>query len=518
MRLSDYVWRGERLFRSHLAIEDANRSVSFAGLAAEVRDVCNTFAGWGFGPGDRVAVVSKNSIEYAELYFAASELGVALTPVNWRLRADEIRRILEDSGATAVFTGPEFVETIDSIATQLPETTLCIALEGTAPTGKPWRGTKRRNQMQAAFLSATTENTVAVQMYTSGTTGAPRGAMLTNRNLRSMVASWLIELPLRELRHRFLQVSPLFHVGGVLMLLSNVCAGSSLILLPEFSPGAAAEALAEREISHALFVPSMIRLLLDEVGDDLRCPTLRTIVYGAAPMPVSLLEESIRAFGCSFLQGYGLTETSGVLTVLRPEDHQWKPSDPPPSRLASAGREVQCCHVLVVHPDGTPVKPGEVGEIIARGDNIMTGYYGTPEATEAAITVGWLHTGDLATVDDDGFIYIVDRKKDMIIVGGENVYPKEIESVLISHAAVAEAAVVGIPHDVWGEEILAVVAVKPGQIPTDRELIQFCVTRLARFKCPTRIEFRTELPRNSAGKVLKREIQAPFWLGRERRV
>jgi acyl-CoA synthetase (AMP-forming)/AMP-acid ligase II len=343
--------------------------------------------------------------------------------------------------------------------------------------------------------------------------------MLAHASLRSMVAGWLLELPLHVGKHRFLQVTPLFHVGGLLMLLANVAAGSTLVLHPEFFPDDAALALANEGITDALFVPSMLQWLLSEgvvKGGSFR--ELQTIVYGAAPMPLPLLEQSLETFGCNFLQGYGLTETCGVLTVLRPDDHRWGPGEPPPRRLASAGREVLCSRVRVICDGGRDAQPGEVGEVVARGENIMSGYYQMPEATASALEDGWLHTGDLAEVDDEGFIYIVDRKKDMIIVGGENVYPREVERVLLCHPGVADAAVIGVPHPVWGEEVLALLVRRPDADVGAREVIQHCRSELARFKCPTKVEFREQLPRNAAGKVLKRTLREPYWDGHERRV
>jgi acyl-CoA synthetase (AMP-forming)/AMP-acid ligase II len=281
----------------------------------------------------------------------------------------------------------------------------------------------------------------------------------------------------------------------------------------------ALEALTAHGITHALLVPAMLQWILAEPGArDATFPHLELIIYGAAPMPPTLLTDALRTFRCSFLQGYGLTETSGVLTVLRPEDHQWPVGDPAPARLASAGRRTHGCDVRVVRADNQPVAPGEVGEVVARGDTLMAGYYGESEATLAAYRGGWFCTGDLATVDAEGFVYIVDRQKDMIIVGGENVYPQEIETVLRQHTGVTDAAVIGIPHPTWGEEVLAFVALRVGANTTDRDLIQHCRQSLARFKCPTKVEFRGELPRNAAGKLLKSELRAPYWSGQVRQV
>ncbi len=517
MRISDLLWRSARMYGTRPAICDARRTVTSAELAAEVAQVTGWVNALGIQPGERIAVLSKNSSEYAALYFAASETGTVIVPLNWRLRPNELTTILQDSHAAAVFAGPEFTGPLNEARAQLPAVRRWVALNHSQAGWDDW--TPMAAEARLPEPGGHDAAAIVVQMYTSGTTGAARGAMLTNQNLRSMVMSWLLEVPLRWESHRFLQVTPLFHVGGLLMLLSNVAAGVELELHSEFFPGPALEALVRKRITHALLVPAMLQWILAEPGvREARFPALETIIYGAAPMPVPLLEDCLTTFGCSFLQGYGLTETSGVLTVLRPEDHRWPAGAAPPARLASAGRPVPCCDIRVIHPDGRPVAPGEIGEILARGENIMAGYYGLPDATAATFRDGWLRTGDLATVDEAGFLYIVDRQKDMIIIGGENVYPQEIETVLRRHPAVVDAAVIGIPHPTWGEEVLAFVVRSPDGQLTDRDLIQHCRQTLARFKCPTKVEFRQVLPRNAAGKLLKRELRAPYWINQTRQV
>jgi acyl-CoA synthetase (AMP-forming)/AMP-acid ligase II len=269
----------------------------------------------------------------------------------------------------------------------------------------------------------------------------------------------------------------------------------------------------------------MLRWMLGERDVERRTfPALRRIVYGAAPIPPELLTRALRVFDCGFVQGYGLTETTGALTVLRPEDHAPGVS---PERLASAGRPLDCCEVRVVDEHGGDVRSGRagtdgpVGEVVARGANVFAGYWNLPDANAEAFRDGWFHTGDLARIDADGYLTLVDRKKDMLVVGGENVYPREVEDALLAHPDVADAAVIGAPHDVWGEEVLALVVVPPGCAPPrafDRILIHHCRERLAVFKCPTRVELRDALPRNAAGKLDKKALREPYWAGRSRRI
>jgi long-chain acyl-CoA synthetase len=353
-------------------------------------------------------------------------------------------------------------------------------------------------------------------MYTSGTTGAPRGAMLTHGNVASLVERWIVELDLGPAPDRFLQVTPLFHVGGMLELMSTLRAGAALRLMPEFLPGPALDVLEREAATHALFVPAMLQWLLAEKGvESRRFPALRRIVYGAAPIDARTLTRALAVFRCGFLQGYGLTETAGVVTTLRPEDH-----DPAgdPARLASAGRALPGCELRTVDERLRDVPRGEPGEVLVRAPQVSPGYWRRPADTAAAFVDGWFRTGDVGRLDADGYLTLVDRVKDLILVAGENVFPGEVEAALREHPDVEAAAVIGIPHAHWGEEVLAVVVPRAGASPAERELVQHCRARLARFKCPTKVELRAELPRNSAGKVQKRELREPWWRGRERRI
>jgi fatty-acyl-CoA synthase len=515
MNVAELLLESARSHPRNVAVDDGRRSATFGELAQRARELAAGLSALPIARGERVAVLSKNRAEYLELYCACALIGAVCVPLNWRLRTNELEDIVEDSSACALFVEEELASGRDDLGsgcTRLRERFVI----GTSRAG--WRSSTELHAHGAvAAPLAVAPDEVAIQMYTSGTTGRPKGAMLTHGNVAAMVASWLEEMPLVAGRDMFLQVTPLFHVGGMLMAFSCMSAGVELLLHPEFFPRPAADALATRAVTHALFVPAMLQWMLDEPGvAQMRFPRLALIVYGAAPMPRALLQRAIDVFGCAFLQGYGLTESTGVLTVLRPADHVEALRDADWGRLSSAGRAVSCCEVRLVDEHDQEVPPGTVGEIVARGANVSPGYWNMPRESEEALRGGWFHTGDLATRDPHGFVAIVDRSKDMILVGGENVYPREIEDVLRAHPAVADAAVIGIPHETWGEEVLAVVVTRAQA--TDRELVQHCRAQLARFKCPTRVEFRDELPRNSAGKLQKELLREPWWKGRERRV
>ncbi len=512
-----------------LAVRDEKSAHSYAELADLAHRLAAALARVGVGPGDRVALLARNRAESVALYFAAAQLDAVLVPLNWRLAPLEQVWILEHCRARVLFAEASLARALDRNATsQLERIVFDEPVEG-------WREFAEFLTLEPAQLRAAADASTdaldrpAVQMYTSGTTGRPKGAMLSHRNVSAMTAAWLADMPLDGARSRFLQVTPLFHVGGMLMTMSVIAAGSELHLLAQFDPALALAALERERITHTLMVPAMVQWCLAEHAHrPVRFPHLELMAYGAAPMPVPTLLRAMEVFECSFLQGYGLTETAGVLLTLTPHDHRWPSEQPAPARLASAGRAVACSQVRVVDEQGRDVKPcaaergaagaAEVGEIIARGANVMLGYDRDATASAEALADGWLRTGDLAWVDEQGYVYVVDRRKDMLLVGGENVYPREVENVLLAQPDVADAAVIGIPHETWGEEPLAFVVAREGSAPDARALIRRCREQLARYKCPARIEFVAALPRNSAGKLQKNLLREPFWRGRSRKV
>ena len=510
MQLERLLRRAAAQHPAGIAVRDERGTLTFAQLEARSRALARGLAARGFSAGERVVVLARNQRAYVELYFALFELGAIVVPVNWRLHPDEVAVIVADCGARAAFADA-------ALAPLLAKTALEVHACDEPPPG--WRSLGELLELAdptSSLPASHAAGDVAVQMYTSGTTGQPKGSMLSHANLYAMTAAWLNEVRL-DPGDRFLQVTPLFHVGALLMMLSAVASAAELRLCGDFDATVVLRVLREEAITHALFVPTMVRWLLDEQdASEGGFDALRLIVYGAAPMPADVLERALRIFGCDFLQGYGLTETAGVLTTLRPEDHRCDDLAHPPARLASVGRAVHCSEVSVVDEEGRDVAVGDVGEIIARGPNVHLGYWRHEPGRSPR--EGWFATGDLARVDAEGYVYIVDRVKDMICVAGENVYPREVELVLAEHPAVRDVAIVGIPHPHWGEEVLAVVVPTAGAAASDRELIQHCRASLARFKCPTRVERVSDLPRNAAGKVLKKVLREPWWQGRERKV
>lgn len=510
-----------------LAVRDPRTALTFGRLHELVERTAAGLARLGVVAGERIAVLARNRVETVALYFAAARLGAVLLPVSWRLTATEVDWILGHAGARWIIAEPRFGRALGAAGQRL------ALLDGVEALPVGWQPFETLLEGHTAGNlarppSRTLEDEAAIQMYTSGTTGRPKGAVLGHRAVIAMTAAWLRDMPLAGAQSRFLQVTPLFHVGGMLMVMSTIAAGSALHLLPEFDPVDALDALVRERITHTLMVPAMLQWALHEHRlAPKEYPHLELIAYGAAPMPTPTLLEARDVFRCDFLQGYGLTETAGVITTLTPEDHRWEEGATPPARLASAGRAVACSEVRVVDEHGDERRRGSagetpdaaiVGEIVARGANLMLGYHADEAATAEAYDDGWFRTGDLGWVDEEGFIYIVDRQKDMILVGGENVYPREVEVRLLQHAGVRDAAVIGIPHDTWGEEVLAFVVAEPGADLEPRALIRHCRAELARFKCPTRVEIVDSVPRNAAGKLQKGLLRGPYWAGRERKV
>jgi long-chain acyl-CoA synthetase len=360
---------------------------------------------------------------------------------------------------------------------------------------------------------------VVMQLYTSGTTGLPKGVLLTGHNLLSLqpMGEAILGLGPGSVN---LVAMPLFHISGSGYALSGFWAGCHTVLVRDVDPDAMLKLICAHQVTHFFVVPAVLRMMLDVPGvRALDLSTLQTIAYGAAPISTSVLTRALATFGCDFLQVYGLSETTGTVTTLTPADHHAALDGRAPGRLRSAGRPVPGAQVRIISPDtGLDVPAGVVGEIWISSPQNTAGYWNNPAETAALLHDGWLRTGDAGYLDEDGYLYIHDRIKDMIISGGENVYPAEVENVLMAHPQVADVAVIGVPSERWGETVKAVVVAAPGAHPAAAELTAFARDRLAAYKCPTSVDFTDALPRNPSGKVLKRELRAPYWHGHDRSV
>ncbi|MGK5640769.1 long-chain-fatty-acid--CoA ligase [Streptomyces sp. URMC 126] len=462
----------------------------------------------GVGRGDRVAVVGRNSLVCLETVFAAAGAGAATAILNWRLAPPELAHVVADSGASVLFADAEVLDTVRAALGTLDAPPRLVV---TGDHAEPGRGA----ETHAALLARATPRAArddldpddtCVVLYTSGTTGTPKGAELTHRGMLGQSAALLAVLPLGP-ADRSLAVLPFFHVGGVCYVVAALLAGAPSVVLRDATAEALCRAVADGA-THLLLVPAMLSGILDAGPDAVAAfAGLRYCLYGASPMPLPVLRRALALFPATrFLQLYGMTELCGAATALSPEVHR----DPAQvHRLASAGRPLPGVEARVVDPAtraGLP--PGHRGELWIRTRRRMKGYLGNPAATAVAVTDdGWLRTGDLARIDGDGYVFVEDRLKDLIITGGENVCPSEVERVLAEHPAVAEAAVVGVPDEKWGEAVRAVLVAVGGVRIDPAELRAFCRKRLAGYKCPTSVEVVAALPRNATGKVDKKALR-----------
>lgn len=500
------------------AVICGNTRFNYRELGERVNRLSNALSSLGIRRGDRVAILALNCHRYLELYYALPQLGAAVVPINFRLPPSEVKYIIDHSEAVAVCVDSALAPVIEAIRNDLASVKHYISISDQSLEGYLHYETLLAGASPDFDPPEVSEDDLLGLFYTSGTTSEPKGVMLTHKNMISNNAHgepYAKRVP----TDIFLHTAPMFHLADGAAVFSNTATSTTQAFLPRFDPQAVLEITARERVTKMVLVPTMINFLLQQPNiDSFDLSSLRHITYGASPIAPDLLRRAMKTFGCDFGQGYGLTEASPLLTVLTIEDHRITDAKSE-RRLASCGKPVEGVDVRVVDFDGNDIKPGEVGEIIARGPNIMLGYWKRPEETAAAIRDGWLHTGDLATVDEDGYIYLVDRKKDMIVTGGENVFSTEVEAVLYAHPSIKEAAVIPIPHPDWGEAVHACIVLRDGESLSEDDLAEFCREQLASYKIPRSIEFLDgELPKGGTGKILKKQLRERYWQGRERRI
>jgi acyl-CoA synthetase (AMP-forming)/AMP-acid ligase II len=517
LRLHDTLdYRAREHAGADFAIQDGRR-VSYAEARTAANRVANALRAEGLAPGDRAAFLSKNSIEQAIFYYAASKAGVVPVPLNYRLAPPEWEYIVNDAGAKILVAQPELAAALAPVRGRLATVTRFLAVNGTATGWESYDDFAASGAPEAPDVEVSPEADV-YQMYTSGTTGRPKGAVLQHRAVTAQLHQFCMALGGKP-GDRALIVAPLYHAAAALCTFHTVQMGGTLFIQSDFAPDAVVRALSEERIRMALLVPAMIQFCLVAVPDVAarRYADLEAIVYGASPIAEQTLRRAIEVFGCDFLQGYGMTETTAAGTYLFPDDHK-RALAGEPKLLLSAGRPLLGTEVRIVDAQDRPVPTGTIGEILIRGPQLMRGYWNRPEDSAAALRGGWMHTGDAGYLDEEGYLYIQDRVKDMIVSGGENVYPREIEEVLFQHPGVADAAVIGVPDPKWGETVKAIVIRKEGSAVSAEELLAFCRDRLGGYKQPRSVDFLDALPRNPSGKVLKKDLREPYWKGHTRRV
>jgi acyl-CoA synthetase (AMP-forming)/AMP-acid ligase II len=482
-----------------------DRETNFADLDARSSQCAQALIDAGVKPGDRVATLCKNTDAFPVLWFGAMKARACAVPLNTRLAATEIGAILRDSGACVLLFGTEFAGVVESI--ECPDLRRRVRFEAefddwirAFPTVDP-------------LLAADPSDDV-IQLYTSGTTGLPKGVPLTHANcLAQCEVGQQLHYGRWDEGKSALLALPVFHVAGAIVAMLAVSQGCRAVMVREIVPAELARVIAEQRVAYAFLTPTVIQMILavpESAHADFSA--LEQIFYGASPISEDLLKRAMARFPCAFSQVYGMTEATGVVTSLAPEAHV-------PGKLLSCGRPVPGVELRVLDAMGNDVKQGEVGEVAVRGAGVMRGYWRQPEATAAAIDAdGWYRTGDAGWVDGDGDLFIYDRVKDMIVSGGENVYPAEVENAIDGHPDVAEVAVIGVPDALWGEAVKAIIVAKPGAAADEASVIAWARKRIGGFKVPKSVDFVDALPRNATGKVLRRMLRERYWSGLERRV
>jgi acyl-CoA synthetase (AMP-forming)/AMP-acid ligase II len=518
MRLHDFL---DYHAREHSDIDFAvlgDRHITYAEAAAETNRLANAFVSAGLEKGDRVAILSRNSIEYPLLFYGASKAGVVPVPLNYRMAAPEWVYIINDAQAKMLVASAAYVGVVDGFRSELKTVERFVAIDADGPEGWDDYGRWIADQSPAPPDRVVTDDDDVYQMYTSGTTGHPKGAVLTHHAVSSQFAQIAVVYSVTP-GERQLIVAPLYHAAAAITALATVCLGGCLYIQEDFNPIDVVRALSEERIVRTTLVPAMIQACLVFVPDiaERRYDDLRRITYGASPIAEETLRRAASVFKCEFVQGYGMTEATSSASYLLPADHERGLTDKP-ELLLSAGRPLVGTEIRIVDEDDNPVPNGTIGEIVVRGPQLMRGYWNLPDESAETLRGGWLHTGDAGVLDDEGYVYVQDRVKDMIVSGGENVYPRVVEDVLFQHPAVADAAVIGVPDEQWGETVKAIVVLRAEATATDEEIIDFCRDKLGGYERPRSVDFVRELPRNPTGKVLKRQLREPYWAGRRRRV
>jgi acyl-CoA synthetase (AMP-forming)/AMP-acid ligase II len=492
-----------------VALRFADRVTTWSEFDQAASRIANGLIALGLNKGDRIAYLGKNSDRAIMLTLGAARAGVVFIPIIWRLAPAEIDYILADSGAKVLFVEAAFAPVGEAAAAQgmtvIDMDTGFARLLGSSPATAP--------------IVSIDEHDIVLQLYTSGTTGKPKGVMLSHANgirqRANQIAAglnWLLSDP----GDTTVVAMPYGHIGGVGFALLATNGGQEMIVHAEFDPGAVIEAVERYRVKRIFLVPAAINILLQHPrAADADFSSIETLSYGASPIPLPLLQQAVDRLGCGFVQAYGMTETWGTVVALPPEDHL-------PGRehkMTSAGKALPGVEIRIIDEAGNPLPIGAIGEIAVRSPNNMAGYWNRPDETaQTMYAEGWIRTGDAGVLDDEGYLFIQDRIKDMIITGAENVYPAEVESAVHGHPAVLEAAVIGVPDPKWGEAIKALVVLKPGAEATSADIIAHARARIAGFKCPKSVDFIEALPRNPSGKILRRELREPFWAGRDRQV
>lgn len=517
MKVGDILIRNANKFPEKIALVSDGFSQDYRTLNTRVNRLAGILLREGLRKGDRIGVLVHNGHQFIEIYFAAAKTGAIFCPYNNHLNQSELKEIINYSTPKFLFFDKDYEEVIGALESELPSVDCIVCLQDCRRlSAESYEKLLSRGEGKEPGIDVGKDDVMSM-FFTAGTTGRPKGALHTHRHVIANAITGVIELKV-DYDDRILITFPLYHVAGEDNVMRHSFMPNTIFLRREggFDAASVLEFIDKNRVTRCQMVPTMVHTLL-QLPDLKRfdLSSLRLILYTGAPMPVAMLRKAMQAFPCGFAQLYGQTETGPVTTLLKPQDHVLDGSAEQLERLASSGKPVLDYQIRVVNEKGEDVKTGDVGEIIGKSDAMMKGYWQMPEETDKKFKDGWLYTGDLGRLDEDGYVYIVERKNDMIISGGVNIYPREIEEVLYKNEAVSEAAVIGVPDEHWGEAVKAVVVIKESATATAEEIIGFCGDHLAGYKKPKSIEFLKELPKSPQGKILKRVIRESIKNGLE---
>jgi acyl-CoA synthetase (AMP-forming)/AMP-acid ligase II len=507
---ADIIYRNALLYPDQEAFVYGDTRLTFAEFNARVNKLIHALHEMGVKKGDVLGILSWSCLGFVEVYGAAMKGGFIASPFNPRLQANELDYIINYSEASTLFVGPELVEVANALKPRLAKVKNFISLESSAPGMIAHDDLLKSHAGEEPDVKIDEDDPVCI-IYTSGTTGMPRGALYTHRRFIEDSRTLVIDMRLKPGDKR-VQITPLFHIAGNTHFRASLYSGGCNIIIKFFDAAETLKIIQDERATHMDFVPTHLVAMLNLPDlDKYDISSMKFLWYGASPMPLEVLKKGMKVFGPIFAQGYGQSESGPAISHLSKEDHNvLDRPEKEQKKLTSAGRPHTGVHVRIVDEKNRDVRPGTVGEIIVQSQHIMAEYWHKPEDTKETLVDGWVHTGDMGYYDEEGYIYIADRKKDMIISGGENVYPREVEEVLYSHPAVMEVAVIGVPDPYWIEKVHAVVVTKKGASTTAEELIAFCKKKIAGYKVPKSVEFVASLPKNPAGKILKRQLREKY--------
>jgi len=489
---------------------------TYARTNDRINRLANGLAELGVGKGDRVGIIQVNCNQYIESYFALAKLGAILVPLNFRAKADELSYMIANAEAKVLLMGNRYIDLVNTILPQLPSVKQCISMDSSSEGMLYYEDIINSSSSEECICEIDDED-ITILMYTAGTTGRPKGVPMRHSAFVVYVLD-NVEPASPEIEEKNLLTVPLYHVAGIQAMLAAVYGGRTLVLMSQFEVKEWLETVQREQATRAMLVPTMLKRVIDDPDfTKYDLTSLQVITYGAAPMPFEVIKKAIELMPwVRFINAFGQTETASTITMLGPEDHIIEGTEEEREKklkrlTSSIGRPLPDVEVRIIDEEGNPLPPLEVGEIVVRGPRMTTGYWGDEEKASRLMTVdGWLHTGDMGWVDEDGYIYLAGRGDDMIIRGGENISPEEVENVLHSYPKIEDAAVIGVPDPEWGQQPRAIVVLRKGEDATGEEIMEYCRSKLATFKRPTSVVFVDALPRNPMGKVLKRVLCEEF--------